>query len=68
MKEFRELAFSVIPFMVSAVVLFPLLAIVGGGTDPFAWQREDRVFYFICTVVFGWMLFTRIRYVHKEEL
>ena len=61
MKELKEILVCTTPFIVAAVLLFPLLAIVGGNTDPFFWQREDRVFYFICTVCFGMMLYSRVR-------
>ena len=66
MKALKEIAICTTPFMVAAVLLFPLLAIMGGGTDPFLWQREDRVFYFICTVCFGYALFCRVRGATKE--
>ena len=66
MKEMKEILICTMPFVVTAILLYPLLAIMGGNTDPFMWQREDRVFYFICTVCFGWALFSRVRHVHKE--
>ena len=65
MKELKEILICTTPFVVTAVLLYPLLAIMGGNTDPFMWQREDRVFYFICTVCFGWALFCRVRVVSK---
>ena len=62
MTRLKELVWCVLPFMVSALVLFPFLAIMGGGTDPFVWERADRVFYFICVVVFGLALFRRVTF------
>jgi len=68
MKEMKEILICTTPFMVAAALLYPLMAIVGANTDPFMWQREDRMFYFICTVTFGLMLFNRVRSVSKEEV
>ena len=63
MKQLKEILTCTTPFMVAAILLFPLLAIMGGNTDPFLWGREDRVFYFICTVCFGYALFYRVKRV-----
>lgn len=68
MKELKEILACTAPFVVAALLLYPLLAVVGANTDPFMWQREDRMFYFICTVTFGFMLFNRVRYVRKEAV
>ena len=68
MKVLKEIFICTIPFMVSALMLYPFMAIVGANTDPFMWQREDRMFYFICTVTFGFMLFNRVRGVVKEQV
>lgn len=68
MKELREIVVCTAPFMVAAVLLYPLLAIMGGNTDPFLWQREDRVFYFICTVCFGYAMYCRVRGASKEQV
>ena len=68
MKEIKELTLCVVPFMLAAMVLFPFLAIMGGSTDPFVWQREDRVFYFICVVCFGYAMYCRIRIAGKESV
>lgn len=65
MKEIKEMFICVMPFILVASVLFPFAAIIGGGTDPFTWERADRVFYFICVVIFGFMLFARVRHVNK---
>ena len=67
MKELKEILVCTTPFMVAALLLYPLMAVVGANTDPFMWQREDRMFYFICTVTFGLMLFNRVRSVSKEQ-
>jgi hypothetical protein len=66
MKELKEILICTSPFMVAAALLYPLMAIVGASTDPFMWQREDRMFYFICTVTFGYALFIRVRSASKE--
>ena len=68
MKELKEMALCVTPFIVSAVLVYPFMAIVGANTDPFMWQRDDRMFYAISTALFGWALFMRISLVTKEEI
>ena len=68
MKELKEILVCITPYMVVSMLLYPLLAIVGGSTDPFMWERHDRVFYFICTVCFGYALFCRVRGVAKEQV
>ena len=66
MKEFKEILVWTIPFIVSAVLLYPFMAIVGANTDPFMWERIDRVFYGIFTWVFGAMLCARL--MAKEKV
>ena len=68
MKELKEMALCVTPFIVSAVLVYPFMAIVGANTDPFMWQRDDRMFYAISTALFGWALFMRISSATKEEI
>ena len=68
MKEMKEILVCTAPFVIAATLVYPLMAIVGADTDPFMWQREDRMFYFICTVTFGLMLFNRVRSVNKEQV
>jgi hypothetical protein len=68
MKELKEILVCTTPFMVAAMMLYPFMAIVGADTDPFMWERSDRAFYFVCTVVFGIMLLARIVYVRKEPV
>ena len=67
MKELKEMALCVTPFIVSAVLLYPFMAIVGANFDPFMWERTDRAFYFICVVTFGIMLLARVMLVHGEK-
>jgi hypothetical protein len=67
MKELKEMALCVTPFIVSALLVYPLMAIVGGNFDPFMWDRIDRAFYFLCVVVFGSMLLARVMVVHEEK-
>lgn len=66
MKELKEILVCTTPFIVSAVLLYPFMAIVGANTDPFMWERIDRVFYGIFTWVFGAMLFARL--LAKEKM
>ena len=67
MKELKEMALCVTPFVVAAVLVYPLMAIVGANFDPFMWDRADRAFYFLCVVVFGGMLLARVMVVHEER-
>ena len=66
MKEIKEITLCVVPFIVAAVMVYPFMAIVGANTDPFMWQRDDRMFYAISTALFGWALFMRVSFVAKE--
>lgn len=65
MKEVKEIYMCVIPFMVSAMLMYPFMAIVGADTDPFVWCREDRIFYFVLTMFFGVGLLYRVMYVRE---
>lgn len=60
MKELKTIGICVLPFMVTAIMMFPFSAIIGGGLDPFMWERTDRVFYFICSGAFGMALLARL--------
>jgi hypothetical protein len=67
MKEIKEMALCVAPFIVSAVMVYPFMAIVGADLDPFMWQRDDRMFYAISTALFGWALFMRVSLARGEK-
>ena len=67
MKELKETALCVVPFIVSAVLVYPFMAIVGSDFDPFMWERDDRMFYAICTGLFGFMLLGRLMALPKEQ-
>lgn len=60
MEKFKTIALCVVPYLVTAAMLYPLAAIIGASWDAFSWDRADRVFYFICVVVFGWALMLRL--------
>jgi len=60
MKQLKEMALCVTPFIVSAVLVYPFMAIVGADFDPYRWERDDRMFYAICTGLFGFMLLGRL--------
>jgi hypothetical protein len=66
MKELKEILVCTAPFIVAAVLVYPFMAIVGANTDPFMWERIDRVFYGIFTWVFGAMLLARL--LAKEKV
>jgi hypothetical protein len=68
MKELREILTCVAPFIVSALMVYPFMAIVGADFDPFMWERYDRMFYAICTALFGWALFMRVDFARKEAV
>lgn len=65
MKEIKETTLCVTPFIISAVLVYPFMAIVGADFDPFMWQREDRMFYFVISLLFGGMLWLRVNYARK---
>ena len=67
MKAFKEVLACTVPFIVAAFMVYPFMAIVGANTDPFMWERTDRMFYAICTGLFGWGLFIRVDYARKEK-
>ena len=60
MDKVKQILICVVPFVVTTIMLFPLAAIVGGGFDPFLWERADRSFYAICSVAFGFALMLRV--------
>jgi hypothetical protein len=68
MKELKEILVCTTPFIVSALLLYPFMAIVGADFDPFMWERHDRMFYFICAVTFGIMLLGRLMVLPKEQV
>jgi hypothetical protein len=68
MKELKAIVTCTVPFIVAAVLLYPFMAIVGANFDPFMWERTDRMFYFICTALFGWALFMRVDFARKESV
>jgi hypothetical protein len=67
MKEIKEMALCVAPFIVSAVMVYPFMAIVGADFDPFMWERTDRFFFMISSVCAGLMLLARVMHVHTTE-
>jgi hypothetical protein len=65
MDKAKQILLCVVPYIVAAGMLYPMAAIVGASWDAFAWERTDRVFFFICAVIAGTMLAFRIN--HGEE-
>ena len=68
MKELKEILVCTTPFVIAAMLVYPFMAIVGADFDPFMWERTDRMFYFICTGLFGWALFMRVDFARKEAV
>jgi len=68
MKAAKEIVACITPFIVSGLMTYPFMAIVGASFDPFLWERQDRMFYFLISASFGWMMLLRIQHVHKEQL
>lgn len=68
MKEAKELTRCVVPFIVAAMFVYPFMAIIGGDTDPFLWHRDDCIFYFVCVISFGFMMFARLLVLPKEQM
>jgi len=68
MKELKSIVRCVVPYIVVTAMLYPFAAVIGGGWDAFEWERSDRVFFFICSAAFGWMLMLRVLYVSEEDV
>ena len=68
MKELKEILVCTTPFVIAALLVYPFMAIVGADFDPFMWERTDRVFYVIGTVLFGWALWLRVNYARTEAV
>ena len=68
MKELKEILVCTTPFVIAALLVYPFMAIVGADFDPFMWERHDRMFYVIGTVLFGWALFMRVDFARKEQV
>jgi hypothetical protein len=68
MKELKVILVCIVPFIVSALMVYPFMAIVGADTDPFMWERHDRMFYAIATGLYGWALFLRVDFARKEQV
>lgn len=66
MKELKSVVRCVVPFIVTSIMVYPLMAIVGASFDPFMWERTDRMFYAICCGLFGWALMLRVLHVSGE--
>jgi len=67
MKAAKEILACITPFIVSGLMTYPFMAIVGADFDPFMWERTDRMFYFIIAATFGWMMLLRIQHVEKYQ-
>lgn len=66
MKELKDIVRCVVPYLVVTAVLYPFAAVIGGSWDAFAWERHDRIFFFICSAMFGWALMLRVLDVGDE--
>jgi len=67
MKSAKEILTCIIPFIIAGVMVYPFMAIVGASFDPFLWERHDRMFYFLISASFGWMMLLRIQHVEKYQ-
>lgn len=68
MKELISMVRCVVPYFVVTAMMYPFAAIIGGSWDAFMWERSDRVFFFVCSLVFGWALMLRVLHVSKEDV
>lgn len=66
MQTIKEIILCIVPFIIVALLCYPMMAIVGANCDPFLWERTDRMFYFVLTMSFGWMLMLRVQYRRGE--
>lgn len=67
MKELLSVVRCITPYFIVTAMLYPFAAVIGGSWDAFMWERYDRVFFFVCSLAFGWMLMLRVLYVSGED-
>ncbi len=67
MREIKEMVFCVAPFVVTAATMYLLGAFVCASWDVSEWERNDRMFFGITTVVFGFALLHRLDYGRKYD-
>lgn len=67
MKSLKEIVFCITPFAAMALAMYLLGAFVAASWDSSAWDRSDRAFFGIMSLVFGGALFCRLDYGRKYE-
>lgn len=62
MRELKEIVFCVTPFVVTAAMMYLLGSFVSASWDVTFWERSDRAFFGIMSVVFGFSLLHRLNH------
>ena len=67
MKQLKEIAYCVAPYVVSCIAMYMVGAFLSASWDVAEWERSDRAFCAICACVFGSMLLIRLDEGKKRE-
>jgi len=67
MKTLKEIVFCITPFVVTAATMYLLGSFVCASWNVAEWERTDRMFFGLTTVLFGFALMLRLDYGRKYE-
>ena len=67
MKQLKEIAYCVAPYVVTCAAMYLVGAFLSASWDVAEWERTDRAFCAICAVVFGTMLLIRLDLGRSNE-
>ena len=66
MKTVKEIVFCATPFVVTALMVYLLGSFVCASWNVAEWERSDRAFFGITSVVFGFVLLVRLDLGRKQ--
>ncbi len=66
MKTLKEILFCITPFVVTAATMYLLGAFVCASWNVAEWERTDRMFFGLTTVLFGFALMLRFDHGRKQ--
>ncbi len=67
MREIKEIVFCITPFVVTAATMYLLGSFVCASWNVAEWERTDRMFFGLTTVLFGFALMLRLDYGRNYE-
>ncbi len=67
MKQLKEIAYCVAPYVVSCIAMYMVGAFLSASWDIAEWERSDRAFCAISAAVFGTMLLIRLDLGRSNE-